>query len=186
VELRQALQHVGFPAWIVDPEGRFVWQNDAAVEALGDVRGRLYPTIVAPAYRAFVREQFTRKLLGQQRTDFAVELLTPDGSTVPVEVSSVRLEARDGMIQGIFGLAAIEETRRQTSPRNHPLTERQAEVLRLLAAGCSTTQIAVKMGISVETVRNHVRPLLRKLGAHSRLEAVALARREGMLPDPHQ
>jgi len=48
-------------------------------------------------------------------------------------------------------------------------------VLRMLERGLSTTQIATEMHLSTETVRNHVRALLRTLGVHSRLEAVALA-----------
>jgi DNA-binding NarL/FixJ family response regulator len=60
----------------------------------------------------------------------------------------------------------------------HPaLTPRQSEVVRLLEHGRSTRQIAEELHLSPETVRNHVRALLRALGVHSRLEAVALARR---------
>jgi DNA-binding CsgD family transcriptional regulator len=57
-------------------------------------------------------------------------------------------------------------------------------VLRHLAAGCSTAQMAQLMGISVETVRNHIRLLFRALGVHSRREAVAGARRDGLVLDP--
>jgi DNA-binding NarL/FixJ family response regulator len=56
-------------------------------------------------------------------------------------------------------------------------------VLRLLDAGASTDQIATELTLSKETVRNHIRQVLRALGAHSRLEAVALARRQGLLAD---
>jgi DNA-binding NarL/FixJ family response regulator len=66
-------------------------------------------------------------------------------------------------------------------PHTHPelrLTPRQAEVLRLLERGRSTEQIAEDLGLSRETVRNHVRRLLRAIGASSRLEAVAIARGE--------
>jgi DNA-binding NarL/FixJ family response regulator len=55
------------------------------------------------------------------------------------------------------------------------LTPRQAEVLDLLERGRSTRQIAEELHLSVETVRNHIRHLLRAMGAHSRLEAVAIA-----------
>ena len=61
------------------------------------------------------------------------------------------------------------------------LTPRQAEVLRHLASGCSTDQIAARLGISVETVRNHIRDLLKRLGVHSRLEAVVEGRRRGLV-----
>jgi DNA-binding NarL/FixJ family response regulator len=52
---------------------------------------------------------------------------------------------------------------------------RQAEVLELLERGRSTNQIADELHLSIETVRNHVRNILRAVGAHSRLEAVAIA-----------
>lgn len=63
-------------------------------------------------------------------------------------------------------------------PHPHPdlhLTPRQAEVLALLERGRTTKQIAEELHLSTETVRNHVRRLLRTMGAHSRLEAVAIA-----------
>jgi DNA-binding NarL/FixJ family response regulator len=56
------------------------------------------------------------------------------------------------------------------------LTPRQVEVLRLLEQGRSTKQIAQELHLSYDTVKNHVRHLLRALGVHSRLEAVAIAR----------
>jgi DNA-binding NarL/FixJ family response regulator len=55
-------------------------------------------------------------------------------------------------------------------------------VLRLLERGRSTAQIAEQLHLSIETVRNHIRAVLRALDAHSRLEAVAVARREHLVP----
>jgi DNA-binding CsgD family transcriptional regulator len=108
---------------------------------------------------------------------------TADGSNVTVEVSSVPILDRDsGIPMGVFGLARPDDIGSQSPPGPSPLTPRQGEALRYLAAGCSTGQIADSMGLSVETVRNHVRAVLRKLGAHSRLEAVAIARKRGLLP----
>src|SRR5437867_534184 len=62
-----------------------------------------------------------------------------------------------------------------------PLTARELEVLRLLAGGTSTTAAAESLGISTATLRAHVQAVLRKLGAHSRLEAVAEAARLGLV-----
>jgi len=62
-----------------------------------------------------------------------------------------------------------------------PLTTRELEVLRLLAGGTSTTAAAESLGISTATLRAHVQAVLRKLGAHSRLEAVAEAARLGLV-----
>ena len=60
------------------------------------------------------------------------------------------------------------------------LTQREREVVHQLADGHSTREIATLLGISVSTVRSHVEHILRKLNAHSRLEAVAISRRLGL------
>jgi DNA-binding NarL/FixJ family response regulator len=62
-----------------------------------------------------------------------------------------------------------------------PLTTRQLEILRMLAAGQSTEAIARELWLSVATVRNHVARTLRALDAHTRLEAIAKARALGLL-----
>jgi LuxR family maltose regulon positive regulatory protein len=53
-----------------------------------------------------------------------------------------------------------------------PLTDRELDVLRLLAAGQSTPEIARTLYVEVNTVRTHVKHLYAKLGAHSRDQAV--------------
>ncbi|MCU1374683.1 MAG: putative NarL family two-component response regulator [Actinomycetia bacterium] len=70
---------------------------------------------------------------------------------------------------------------RQDRKSGYDLTARELEVLELLAEGTPNHELAARMGISRNTVRNHVQNLLTKLGVHSRLEAVALATREGLL-----
>jgi PAS domain S-box-containing protein len=62
-----------------------------------------------------------------------------------------------------------------------PLTSREIQVLRLLADGTSTREIADSLFISVTTTRNHVQNILRKLDAHSKLEAVSMALRHHLL-----
>jgi two-component system, NarL family, response regulator LiaR len=62
-------------------------------------------------------------------------------------------------------------------PVRSPLTAREWEVLDLLCDGMSTDQIADSLVLSSETVRSHVKNLLRKLGVRSRQEAIAAARR---------
>ena len=64
---------------------------------------------------------------------------------------------------------------------DEPLTARELEVLRLLANGSSTSAASTLLGISTATLRAHVQAILRKLGAHSRLEAVAEAARLGLI-----
>jgi DNA-binding NarL/FixJ family response regulator len=61
------------------------------------------------------------------------------------------------------------------------LTEREIEVLNLLADGLSSRGISERLYISLNTSRNHVQHVLAKLGVHSRLEAVAIGRRMGIV-----
>ena len=61
------------------------------------------------------------------------------------------------------------------------LTDRELEVLRWASLGHSNKEIAEKLYLSVNTVRNHMQHVLNKLGAHSKLEATAIAVRTGIL-----
>ena len=61
------------------------------------------------------------------------------------------------------------------------LTDREREVLALLAQGLNTNDIAKSLSISSSTVRNHVQNILNKLQVHSRLEAVAYAFEHGLV-----
>lgn len=61
------------------------------------------------------------------------------------------------------------------------LTARERQILEMLAAGRSTTDMVGELVVSVHTVRNHVRNVLQKLHASSRLEAVAVATRLGLV-----
>jgi DNA-binding CsgD family transcriptional regulator len=60
-----------------------------------------------------------------------------------------------------------------------PLTGREREILRCVATGLQNKEIALRLNISLATVRNHIHNILEKLGVHSKLEAVSLAFRSG-------
>ena len=72
---------------------------------------------------------------------------------------------------------------RRLSPAGlvEPLTARELEVLRLVAAGRSNRQIAAQLYVTVSTVKTHVHTASGKLGAANRVEAVARARELGLL-----
>jgi DNA-binding NarL/FixJ family response regulator len=76
----------------------------------------------------------------------------------------------------------LPRLQRQEPQPHDTLTDRETEVLMLLAEGLSNAAIAERLVVSVHTVRNHVANLSAKLGAHSKLEALSIAMREGLLP----
>jgi LuxR family maltose regulon positive regulatory protein len=69
-----------------------------------------------------------------------------------------------------------------TQPLMEPLTDRELEVLRLLAAGRSNQRIAHDLFLALDTVKKHVTHILSKLGAANRTEAAARARQLGLIP----
>jgi PAS domain S-box-containing protein len=182
-DAQRALEDVQVPSYVIDRFGIIRWLNPAAERLVGDVRGRQQSSVVAPEQRREAKESFTRKLLGTEKsTEGKVVVLGPDGERIQVEISAVPLYD-GGRIVGVFGLVPHREETSPPDPHPH-LTPRQNEVLHLLAHGRSTEQIADELHLSRETVRNHVRRLLTALDAHSRIEALAVAHREGILR-PH-
>jgi PAS domain S-box-containing protein len=174
-DVEQALEDVLVPSYVLDKTGIVRWINPAAERLVGDIRGRHFTSVVAPEDSRRARELFTRKMLDTSpATEATAHLVSTAGKRLSVEISGVALRNGERVV-GVFGL--IEE-RPDDSPISPPphLTPRQAEVLRLLEQGHSTKQIAAELHLSTETVRNHIRRLLRALGVHSRLEAVAVAR----------
>ena len=169
------MERIGVPSYVLDTTGVVRWINPAATRLLGDIRGRHFTSVVAPEDSQLARELFARKMLGTApATDATGVLISTSGTRVGVEVSGVPLKDGERVV-GVFGL--IEDRPDETTTAPHPhLTPRQAEVLGLLERGRSTKQIAEELHLSTETVRNHVRHLLRTLGVHTRLEAVAAAR----------
>jgi PAS domain S-box-containing protein len=182
-DVERAMTDVNVPSYIIDRGGAIAWLNPAAERLVGDARGKRFTDVVVPDDRPRAKEAFARKIVGREKvTDAEVELLGPDGREVSVEVSSVPL--REGhQVVGVFGLLSRPPSPPK-SPRPHAkLTPRQREILRMLAHGASTHQIAEDLHLSRETVRNHVRGILQALDVHSRVEAVAAARAEGVLDD---
>lgn len=62
-----------------------------------------------------------------------------------------------------------------------PLTPRETEILQYIAQGYLNKQIAAELGISEQTIKNHVTSILRKLNANARTEAVVVAIRQGLI-----
>jgi DNA-binding NarL/FixJ family response regulator len=97
---------------------------------------------------------------------------------------AVQANSTESMMVGLSSIATEDPTpeRAAASPVAVTLTPRELEVLALLAEGCSPPAIAVRLVMSIYTARGHVKNLLRKLGAHSQLEAVVIGTRMGLMP----
>lgn len=176
-EVEDAIERVRVPAYVIDGHGIIRWLNPAARKIVGDVRGRHLTSVVAPDETRRAQEIFTRNLIGPPAgSDNKVVVTGADGRRVSIEVSAVPLR-NGGRVIGVFGQVSEVEKDEPPPPPHPHLTPRQSEVLRLLEDGHSTEQIARELHLSTQTVRNHVQRLLRTLDVHSRLEAVALARR---------
>lgn len=89
---------------------------------------------------------------------------------------------RDVLVAGGADILSDAPTAPEPPAEAPILTEREQEVLRLMALGWATPQIAVELGISRHTVRNHIRNLRKKLQASTKLEAVVTGIRLGILP----
>lgn len=176
------LEAVQFPAYIVDCHRRIRWQNRASIALVGDLSGRLDANAgVDPEDLPRVREAFAQKQNGAEHTELEISVARRDGTRVRVAVSSVPLRDADGTMIGSFGLVHVLgelDSSREPPPA---LSPRERQTLTLLAAGYSTAQMVEEMNIAKETVRNHVKSVLRRLGARSRVEAVAKARRIGLV-----
>jgi len=103
-------------------------------------------------------------------------------SAVGEAISAVRAaHAGEALISPAMLARLLPKLRRDYRGVGSSLTDREREVLRLLAQGSQNQAVADQLFLSVNTVRKHVQSILTKLGAHSKLEAVAIAVREGVI-----
>ncbi len=96
-------------------------------------------------------------------------------------VDAIRLVAKGGNLITPRTVATLVTKRRTRTTQLQSLTAREKDVLRLLATGAGSRDISQALGISYTTMRTHLRSLGRKLGVHSRIEAIAKSRELGLL-----
>ncbi|MFI7587051.1 response regulator [Spongisporangium articulatum] len=97
-------------------------------------------------------------------------------------VAAVRHAATGGAVVSPTMMARLlPQLRRSESSGSERLTAREREILNLLAEGLTNAEIAERLVVSVHTIRNHVLNLSAKLGAHSKLEALSIGLRMGLV-----
>lgn len=96
-------------------------------------------------------------------------------------VAAIRDVARGKMLITPRTIATLIARRRDVEAQLERLTQREKEVLGLMAEGYPSRAIAAEMGISYTTVRTHIRSLGAKLAVHSKLEAIVKARELGLI-----
>ncbi|MFG2193481.1 response regulator transcription factor [Streptomyces sp. NPDC048639] len=136
------------------PLGAAAWEE--VREAYGALRA-LAPRVADPALRE--------------------EILTVCGQLAAASGPDARTAAAGADILGAPG-----EPNPGLRPPRVRLTPRELDVLSCVAAGVTNATAAERLGLRPETVKGYLRSAMRKLGAHTRLEAVVAARRVGLLP----
>jgi DNA-binding NarL/FixJ family response regulator len=110
--------------------------------------------------------------------------LTKDRAAAEV-VHAVRAAAvGEALISPALLARLLPKLNRTERTLGEDLSDREREILGFLVRGLTNKAIAAELFLSVNTIRNHVQAVLAKLGAHSKLEAVSTAVREGIIDYP--
>lgn len=174
------------PVPVADDERRYVAVNAAACLLLrlreDEVLRRRVDDVTPPELRPQITEIWRAFLAGQtQRGLF--ELQMPDGPRLTVEYSATA-NIVPGRHLSILVFPPRDLDRLSTTESHVAdalLTDRERQVLQLVAMGMSSAWIASELGVSTSTVETHVRHCLEKLGARNRAHAIALGIRTGEL-----
>lgn len=98
-------------------------------------------------------------------------------------VEAVRIAAEGGAYfdPQIAHVVLTRFAHREAAPADSPLTERETEILRLIADGVGNAEIAQRLYLGLGTVKGHVRDIMEKLSAADRTQAAVLALRKGYI-----
>lgn len=196
MNLAEILASTADPAFASDERGRIVEWNRGAEDLLGyraeEVKGRPCHDILHGCdvfgNRYCDEACAIVKMAGRREPvrHFEIEVRKASGESLRVGISVLVIgEPPDlALLHLLLPASTGSEPEIAARPTTDPaevLTPREVEVLRLLAAGNSSQDIAGQLTVSLTTVRTHVQNILRKLEVHSQLEAVSLAFRTGLI-----
>jgi LuxR family maltose regulon positive regulatory protein len=158
--------------------------------AAAQAGGRLGRLIEIEALRALALEQLDNRKAALEALTRALALAEPEGYVrvfldAGAPMASLCEHAAAGGVayaRRLLQAWAAEGAVRGASPLLEPLTDRELQMLELLAQGLSNREIADLLVLSPNTVRTHLYHLYAKLTVHSRLQAVLRGRELGLLP----
>jgi DNA-binding CsgD family transcriptional regulator len=179
-DITAALEDVPVHAFLLDAGATVLWQNRAAKETIGDRVGKKWAAVMTERSIRDAEEVWKTLVCAGEPAEVTVEAILPDGTTERRDISAAPLR-EGGSVVGVFGVGAASHAPARTATGTFSLTERQLEILQLLADGKSTDQIAGELFLSKTTVRNHVARVLAALGVHTRVQAVVVASRAGLV-----
>jgi PAS domain S-box-containing protein len=166
------------PVVLLDEERRIVDVNDAAALLLRTTRDALVSSSMAesikPSERAEAQEQWEDFLKSGEYAGTR-ELIRADGSQERVTFAASLAKVGERRLAVYVITTSQEPTECLDESPELPLTDREREIVTLIALGRETPEIAAELHISAETVRSHVRNAMGKLGAHTRAQLVATA-----------
>jgi DNA-binding NarL/FixJ family response regulator len=131
--------------------------------------------------RILVLTAHASRSLVAKAADAGVCALLPKVGSLPNVLHALRTARRGSFVVDQSLLQTLITPGHDVPTRHAPLSDREAEVLALMAEGLDARRAAQVLNISIHTFRGHVRHVLAKLEARSQLEAVAIAKREGLL-----
>ena len=144
-------------------------------EVACEIQRRGLPTRIL-ALSAYRYEHYIRGMLEAGAVGYLLKEEAPE-----VIVEAIRKAAQGGMTFSP-GVAEAVKAILEGKGEAPQLTEREREVLALMAEGLSNKEIALKLKVTERTVEFHVGNILRKLGVASRVEAVVKAKERGIIP----
>jgi DNA-binding NarL/FixJ family response regulator len=134
-----------------------------------------------PEQRVVVLTAHADSVMMQRAADAGACCLLPKDGSLPDMLQALRTARRGGLVVHPALLRVLVTAQPAPAVNLPPLTPREQEVLLLLAEGVDARTIARRLGISVNTCRGYVKSIFLKLDAHSQLEAVAIARKHGLV-----
>jgi DNA-binding NarL/FixJ family response regulator len=133
-----------------------------------------------PGLRVIVLTAFIDADLMRRAADAGACALLPKDGALSEMMHALRTARGGGFVVHPRLLKTLVSGDVRAQPLS-PLTQREQDVLQMLAAGLEANVIARELGISLNTCRGYVKTLLLKLNAHSQLEAVVVAMRNGLI-----